>query len=180
MRECRCRSPLKMRTCKKIIIQWVWSLMWYLWFKYNAWSKILTSFHHVFHLHCPTPLKKIYMELNASDSELSMQFSYVACQFLVNNLHFIMYFTHRGKSPDRQQPIKEPSLKYYPFLLVVVSSLIWDCNVSLVFIGDTTEFQFVFLFIFLKQGIEGVVWWDQTTAARETTVSLAQMHFTLA
>ena len=69
-------------------------------------------------------LKKIHMELNASDSELSMQFSHVACQFLVNNLHFIMYFTHRGKSPDRQQPIKEPSLKYYPFLLVVVSSII--------------------------------------------------------
>ena len=68
------------------------------------------------------PLKKIHMELNASDSELSMQFSHFACQFLVNNLHFITYFTHTGQSPDRQQPIKESSLKYYPFLLVVVSS----------------------------------------------------------
>ena len=58
------------------------------------------------------------MEPNATDSELCMQFSCVACQF-----------TRRGQSPDRQQPIKEPSLKYYPFLLVVVSSLIRDCNI---------------------------------------------------
>ena len=71
------------------------------------------------------------MDLDATDSELSMQFSRVACQFLVNK-HFIMNFTHIGQSPDRQQPIKEPSLKYYPFLLVVVSSLFRDCNKSLV------------------------------------------------
>ena len=70
------------------------------------------------------PTEKIHMELNASDSELSMQFSQVACQFLVNNLHFITYFTHRGQNPEREQPIKEPSLKYYPCLLAVVSSLI--------------------------------------------------------
>ena len=87
--------------------------------KYN-----FNSIYHIFLLLCPTPLKKIHMELNLTDSELSMRFSCVACQFLVNNLHFTTYFTHRGQSPDRQQPIKEPSLKYYPFLLVVVSSLI--------------------------------------------------------
>ena len=45
------------------------------------------------------PTEKIHMELNASDSELSMQFSHVACQFLVNNLHFInISHTHRAKS----------------------------------------------------------------------------------
>ena len=66
------------------------------------------------------------MELNVTDSKLSMQFSVIltflqirftfsylglkpmACQFIVNNLHSIMYFTHKGQSPDRQQPIKEP------------------------------------------------------------------------
>ena len=53
-------------------------------------------------------------------------------QFIVNNLHFIMYFTHRGHSPDRQQPIKEPSLHYYPFLLFNVSSVNQDCNIYLV------------------------------------------------
>ena len=37
-------------------------------------------------------------------------------QFLVNSLHFITYFTHRRQSPDRQQPIKEWSLKHNPFL----------------------------------------------------------------
>ena len=30
---------------------------------------------------------------------------------------------HRGQSPDRQQPINDPSSKYYPFLLFNVSSL---------------------------------------------------------
>ena len=72
-----------------------------------------------------------------------MQFSHVACQFLVNNLHSITYFTHTGQSPDRQQPIKEPSLKYYPFLFVLhlfeIAIYLW-----LGFIGDTTEFLFAF------------------------------------
>ena len=110
-----------------------------------VWSTIITSFHHIFHLHCPTPLKKIHMELNASDSELSMQFSHVACQFLVNNLHFITYFTHtQGK--DRQQLIKEPSLKYYHFLLVLVYLHLFEIAIYLWlgFIGDTTEFLFAF------------------------------------
>ena len=71
------------------------------------------------------------------------------CHFLVNNLHLITYsnhiiqhhrknsfitcFTLKGKSPDRQQPIKEPSQKYYPIPLFSVSSL-----------TDITEFQFAF------------------------------------
>ena len=100
--------------------------------KFNLILKIQVGLKYNFNFnssHIPTALsnptkKKIHMELNATDSELSMQFSCVACQFLVNNLHFIMYFIHRGKKPDKQQPIKEPSLKYYPFLLVVVSSII--------------------------------------------------------
>ena len=81
--------------------------------------------------------------LNATDSELLIQFSRVLtfstnklnpimCLFLVNNLHFIRYFTHSGQRPDRQQPIKEPSLKYYPFLLGNVSSFGRDRNISLV------------------------------------------------
>ena len=36
-----------------------------------------------------------------------------------------------GQSPDRQQLIKEPSLKYYPFLLFNVSSVIRDPNIYL-------------------------------------------------
>ena len=46
------------------------------------------------------------------------------------------------QSPDRQQPIKEPSLKYYPFLyfqLCENAIYLW-----LGFTGDTTEFQFSF------------------------------------
>ena len=62
-----------------------------------------------------------------------------------NNLHFITYFTHRRQSPDSQQPIKNPSFKFYPFLLVNVSSLI-DIAIYLWLgsIGDTTEFQLAF------------------------------------
>ena len=60
-----------------------------------------------------------------------------------NNLHFITYFIHRGQSPNRQQPIKEPSLKYYPFLLFNVSSLIRDRRIHLWLrsIRGTTDFQ---------------------------------------
>ena len=46
---------------------------------------------------------------------------------------FYHVFHTQGASPDRQQPIKEPSLKYYPIPLFSVSSL-----------TDTTEFQFAF------------------------------------
>ena len=46
-------------------------------------------------------------------------------------MYFVTYFTHREQSPERQQPIKEPSLKYYPFLLFNVSSLIRDRNIPL-------------------------------------------------
>ena len=41
------------------------------------------------------------------------------------------YSTHRGQSLDGQQPIKEPSLKIYHFLLYNLSSLIRDRNISL-------------------------------------------------
>ena len=60
-----------------------------------------------------------------------------------NNLHFITYFIHRGQSPNRQQPIKEPYLKYYPFLLFNVSSLIRDRRIHLWLrsIRGTTDFQ---------------------------------------
>ena len=51
--------------------------------------------------------------------------------FLVTNLYFITCFTHRGQSPDSQQPTKEPSLKHYSFLFFNVSSLIWDDSISL-------------------------------------------------
>ena len=44
---------------------------------------------------------------------LPIAFSYlglhpIACQFLVNNLHFIMYSALTGQNPDRKQPNKEP------------------------------------------------------------------------
>ena len=85
------------------------------------------------------------MELNATDSELSKQFSCVACQFLVNNLHFIMYFIHRGQSPDRQQPIKEPSLRYFFFSWSLYLHLFKIAiYLGLGFIRDTTKFQFAF------------------------------------
>ena len=65
-----------------------------------------------------------------------------------------MYFTHRVQSPDSQQPIKEPSFKYYPFLyfqLCEIAIYLW-----LGFIGDTKDFQFLFLvklrgILFLEQ-----------------------------
>ena len=73
----------------------------------------------------------------------------IACQFIVNNLylHFIMYFTHTGQSPDRQQPIKESSLNYFPFLfswlmypnLFKITVYLWLRST-----GNTTEFQFAF------------------------------------
>ena len=44
---------------------------------------------------------------------------------------FFSYFFYKN-NPDRQQPIKEPSLKYYPFPLLSVSSLIRDHNIFLV------------------------------------------------
>ena len=46
-------------------------------------------------------------------------------------MYFVTYFTRREQSPERQHPIKEPSLKYYPFLLFHVSSLIRDRNIPL-------------------------------------------------
>ena len=67
-----------------------------------------------------------------SITRTKLTFSYpIVCSFLVNNVHFITYFTHRGQSPDRQKPIEEPSLKYYSFLLLSVSSLIQEHNISL-------------------------------------------------
>ena len=94
------------------------------------------AFNHVFCHRCPT-LKKIHMTLNATDSKISTQFSRVLTfsnPVLIpcNQPAFIKYFTHGGQSPDRQQPIEESSLKYYPFLLFNVSSLIRDRNISLV------------------------------------------------
>ena len=60
------------------------------------------------------------------------------------------YSTHRGQSLDGQQPIKEPSLKIYHFLLYNLSSLIRDRNISL------QSFSFLFMgklcgITFLKQ-----------------------------
>ena len=77
----------------------------------------------------------------------------IACQFLLNNLHLSAYFTHRGQSPDRQQPIKEPSLKYYPFLLFSVSSLIRD---------RLLEIQQSFSFLFIVQ-LRGIIFFRQLT-----------------
>ena len=69
----------------------------------------------------------------------------IASSFLVNNLYFITYITHRGKSTDRLQPVKKPPRKYCPFLLLNVSLLIRDRNVSLVEVyWRYPEFQFVF------------------------------------
>ena len=60
------------------------------------------------------PQKKIHTELNGTDGNFSCNCYHglnpIACQFIVNNLHFIMYFTCTGQSPDGQQSIKEPSL----------------------------------------------------------------------
>ena len=44
---------------------------------------------------------------------------------------FLVIFFYKN-NPDGQQPIKEPSLKYYPFPLLSVSSLIRDHNIFLV------------------------------------------------
>ena len=44
---------------------------------------------------------------------------------LWNNLHFITHFKNRGQIPDRLQPIKEPSLKQFHFLIKNWSSQLW-------------------------------------------------------
>ena len=44
-------------------------------------------------------------------------------------LFILSRISHTEQNPDRQQPIKESSLKYYPFLLLSVSSLPQDRNV---------------------------------------------------
>ena len=77
-----------------------------------------------------SPAFSIFIRIKSAFNYLGL--NPIACLFLVNNLHFIRYFTHSGQSPDRQQPIKEPSLKYYPFLLRNVSSFGRDRNKSLV------------------------------------------------
>ena len=70
----------------------------------------------------------------------------IASSFLVNNLYFITHIAHRGQGTDRLQPVKEPPQKYCPFLLLNVSLLIRDRNVSLVEVyWRYTEFQFDFL-----------------------------------
>ena len=99
-------------------------------------------------------MTKIQMEVNASDSEFITQFFRVltfpsnkpiASSFLVNNLYFITHIAHRGQGTDRLQPVKEPPQKYCPFLLLNISLLIRDRNVSLVKVyWRYTEFQFVF------------------------------------
>ena len=57
----------------------------------------------------------------------------IAC-FLYKNLHFIMYFTHRGHSPDRQQPIRNPLWN----LVLFSRSYSGSQYISLGSIGDTT------------------------------------------
>ena len=42
-------------------------------------------------LNCIPPIKFYFATLDS-----------IACYFLVNNLHFITYFTHKGQSADRQ------------------------------------------------------------------------------
>ena len=140
-------------------------------------------------------------------------------QLLENNLHFITYFTHRGQSPDRQQPIKKWSLKHNPFLFaqcIFTYSKNRDCDISLVRVywrfnrvsvsfshsettcNDSKQMTLIFLWqkdgnkcnllcnhYFLlslshQQGEECVVWRDQRTAGKKTTVCEAPMHFIFA
>ena len=59
-----------------------------------------------------------------------------------------MYFTHRGQSPDRQQPIKEWPLKHDPFLFIQCIFAYLRTEIAIYVwsgvIGDTIEFQFAF------------------------------------
>ena len=67
-----------------------------------------------------------------------------------------MYFTWGGgggQRRDKQQPITEPSLKYYPFLLFSVSSLIRD---------RLLEIQQSFSFLFIVQ-LRGIIFFRQLT-----------------
>ena len=90
-----------------------------------------------------SPVFEIFLQIKFSFSYLGL--NPIACWFLVNNLHFITNFTHRGQSPVRWQPIKEPSLKYYPFFLCIVSTTIRDCNIYfLVRVYWRQQFQFTF------------------------------------
>ena len=81
--------------------------------------------------------KKIYEfsthspALTFSTDKNSLLATQLRVNSFANNLHFNTYSTHRGQSPDTQQPIKEPSLKYYPFLSLSISSPERDRNISL-------------------------------------------------
>ena len=50
-------------------------------------------------LNCIPPIKFYFATVDS-----------ITCYFLVNNLHFITYFTHKEQSTDRQQTIKESAL----------------------------------------------------------------------
>ena len=67
----------------------------------------------------------------------------VACQLPVNNLHFITYFARTGQIPDRQQPIKKPTLlcfeKRYFFLRSVYFHLFEERRPENIFVQRHLE-----------------------------------------
>ena len=83
------------------------------------------AYYHM-NLQRDSPAFRLFLRIKFTFSYLGLNL--IAYQFLAKNLHFVVYFTHRGQSPDGQQPIKEPSLKFYPFLSFNVSLIIRDRN----------------------------------------------------
>ena len=63
-------------------------------------------------------------------------------------MYFITYFTHREQSPERQQPIKEPSLKYYSFIYFSLVQCIFTYSRSQYTFGwgllEIQQFYFAF------------------------------------
>ena len=85
---------------------------------------------------------------------LQLSFAYVIarCNFLARGARA------RARAsvirPDREQPIKEPSLKYYNhFLLFNISSLIRDPNISLVKVYWKCDWGFILPFAVKLRGI---------------------------
>ena len=117
-----------------------------------VWRTILTSYvmsHRIFHLHCPTPLKKNHMELNACDSELFMQFKTTCILSRISHTEGkVQIGNNQLRSPLWNIILFSWSLYLHLFKIKIY---LW-----LGFIGDITEYQFVFC---------SKVWWNSIFGA---------------
>ena len=89
---------------------------------------------------CNSPIFWLFLQMKFTFRCLGL--NYIVCWFLWTNC-ILSCFTLKGQSPDRQQPIKEPSQKYYPIVYKNQHTM-WLSLFSVSSLTDTTEFQFAF------------------------------------